>query len=105
VGQKTNPNILRLGKVTEWKSKYIEKKTTESSVKLFRDLEIRKFTSQLFLTNGLKIQNFKVYYSEGSLNIYVSYYNSAKPLQIDSKLKPQPKKVISKPFRKKNCKH
>ena len=71
MGQKTNPNILRLGKTNEWKSKYIEKKTTESSTILFRDLEIRKFISQLFAKNGLKVQNCKIYYSESSLHIYI----------------------------------
>ena len=48
MGQKTNPNILRLGRIKEWKSKYIEKKTIESSTVVFRDLEIKKF---IFIKN------------------------------------------------------
>ena len=67
MGQKTNPNILRLGKIKEWKSKYIEKKTTESSNIIFKDLEIRKFISQLFAKNELQVQNCKIAYSENSL--------------------------------------
>lgn len=101
MGQKTNPNILRLGKVKEWKSKYIEKKTTESSIIIFRDLEIQKFISKLFAKNGLKIQNCKLYYSENSLYIYISYYNSTKPLLLNNKIKIQPTRVISKLFKKK----
>lgn len=78
MGQKTNPNILRLGKIKEWKSKYIEKKTTESSTIIFKDLEIRKFISQLFAKNGLHVQECKTAYSESSLNIYINFYNSTK---------------------------
>ena len=47
MGQKINPNILRIGKIKEWKSKYVEKKSTEFSTVLFRDLEIKKFIFQL----------------------------------------------------------
>ena len=101
MGQKTNPNILRLGKINEWKSKYIEKKTTESSTIIFRDLEIRKFVSQLFTKHGLKIENCKIYYSESSLHIYISYYNSIKPLLVHDKIKIRSTKAKSKLFQKK----
>ena len=43
MGQKTNPNILRLGKTKDWKSKYLEKKPTELSTYIFKDIEIQKF--------------------------------------------------------------
>ena len=78
MGQKTNPNILRIGKIKEWKSKYIEKKTTESSTIILRDLEIKKFIYQLFAKNNLKVQNCRVYYSESSLHVYISYYSNIK---------------------------
>lgn len=101
MGQKTNPNILRLGKLKEWKSKYIEKKTTESSVIIFRDLEIRKFISQLFAKHKLIVQNCKTYYSEDSLHIYISYYNTAKSELLANRVRMQPTKCISKLFKKK----
>ena len=101
MGQKTNPNILRLGKLKEWKSKYIEKKTTESSAMIFRDLEIRKFVFQLFSKNDVKVQNCKTYYSEDSLHIYVSYYNKTEPMLLIDKVIMQPTKLISKGFKKK----
>nr|AVR57683.1 ribosomal protein S3 [Halamphora calidilacuna] len=75
MGQKTNPNILRLGKVKEWKSKYIEKKSTESCAIIFQDLEIKKFIFHLFAKNEFKVQNCRIYYSESSMHIYISYYN------------------------------
>jgi ribosomal protein S3 len=87
MGQKTNPNILRIGKIKDWKSKYIEKKKTDSSILIFRDLEIKKFISQLFEKNGLKIQNCRIYYSESSVHIYISYYNGIKPLLYNEKIR------------------
>lgn len=98
MAQKTNPNILRLGKLKEWGSKYIEKKNTESSVVIFRDLEIKKFISQLFTQNKLIIQTCKIYYSENSLYIYISYYNATKSVRLTDKIKMQPKEDKSKLF-------
>ena len=101
MGQKTNQNILRLGKVKEWKSKYIEKKTTESSTIIFQTLEIKKFISHLFARYDLKIQNCRIYYSESSLQIYISYYNSLKSLTLSDKIKTQRTHSFTKPFKKK----
>lgn len=98
MSQKTNPNILRLGKIKEWKSKYIEKKSTESSTLVFRDLEMKKFISQLFVKNELKIQNCRIYYSESSLHIYISYYSFFNSLVIDKKTKPKYINLHSKSF-------
>ena len=85
MGQKTNQNILRLGKIKEWKSKYIEKKATESSVLVFQDLEIQRFVKQLFENYDLKVETCRVYYSASSLHIYISYYSLAKPLLQEKK--------------------
>lgn len=101
MGQKTNQNILRLGKVKEWKSRYIEKKTTESSALIFQTLEIKKFISHLFTKYDLKIQNCRIYYSEGSLHIYISYYNMLRPLALGKMVKLQQSNLFTKPFRKK----
>jgi ribosomal protein S3 len=57
MGQKTNPNILRLGRTKEWKSKYIEKKSNESSTLLIRELEIRQFIYQFFTKHKFQINN------------------------------------------------
>lgn len=101
MGQKTNPNILRIGKIKEWKSRYIEKKTTDSSIVIFRDLEIQKFISQLFAKNELKVQNCRIYYSESSLHIYISYYSAIKPTLPNEKTKLRYAQNHSHKFRKK----
>jgi ribosomal protein S3 len=96
MGQKTNPTILRIGNLNEWKSKYIKKKPTESPTMIFRDLEIRKFIYQLFSKNGLSIQNFKMYYSESALHVYISYYNAIKLTGLNEKAKTRYSNVESK---------
>ncbi len=102
MGQKTNPNILRIGKIKEWKSKYIEKKNTDSSTVIFRDLEIKKFVYKLFARNELKVQNCRIYYSESSLHIYISYYNTIKPSLSNEKAKLRYTQNKSSQFQKKN---
>ena len=101
MGQKTNPNILRMGKIKEWKSKYIEKKSTESSTIIFRDLEIKKFVFQLFAKNKLQIENCRIYYSESSLHVYISYYNSFNSIVVNKTIRPKYVKKYSEPFNNK----
>jgi len=43
MGQKINPNILRINKTLNWNSKYIEKKSTEFYLYSSKDLEVKKF--------------------------------------------------------------
>jgi ligand-binding SRPBCC domain-containing protein len=101
MGQTTNPNIFRLGKKKEWKSKYIEKKTGESSAIIFQDSEIQKFIYQLFWRHQLKVHAFRTYYSEKTLHFYISYYNLAKPQVLERNSTLQHKIFFSKSFRKK----
>ena len=103
MGQKTNPNIFRLGKIKEWKSKYIEKNMPESSVMIFRDLEIKKFIFLFFAKHNLRIQNCQVHYSESSLHLAVSYYSAFNSLPTESrKIKAQYERSHSTVFQNKN---
>jgi ribosomal protein S3 len=75
MGQKTNPNIFRLGKTKNWTSQYFEKKTNEIALYSFKNLEIKKFIYKFFKDNELLLHNCKVYYlNENSLYIFFSYY-------------------------------
>lgn len=75
MGQKTNPNIFRLGKTQNWTSKYFEKKSTEKALYNFNALEIKKFVNKFFKNNGLTVHICKInYIGENSLYIFVSYY-------------------------------
>ena len=82
MGQKTNPNILRLGKTTNWKYQYFEKKLMESSIYTFRNLEIENFIIQFFKMNGSTVQNTKLYYFNNTLHIFISYFLTLKITSI-----------------------
>lgn len=75
MGQKTNPNIFRLGKTKTWNLQYFEKKSTEMSIYAFKTLEIKKFIYKFFSDKGLKVHNCEIKYSnENSLHICILYY-------------------------------
>ena len=87
MGQIVNPNIFRLGKTKNWVSKYFAKKTSETSIYAFKDLEIKKFTEKFFKDNGLTVNNCKINYSDdGSLHLFVSYYLTLKSLSLINNL-------------------
>jgi len=106
MGQKTNPNILRLGKTKDWKSKYLEKKPTELSTYIFKDIEIQKFIFKFFENNGFNVKTCKLYHSETSLHIYIAYHNliSLNSLNEKTSLKTKTKfkTAKSKEFKSKN---
>lgn len=76
MGQKTNPNILRLGITKNYNYKYLEKKSSELARYDFNNLEIKKFVCQFFKTNKLNVDECKInYFQDGVLQIFVSYYS------------------------------
>lgn len=99
MGQKTNPNILRLGQTKEWKSKYIEKKSNELFGYTFNDLEIQKFIYKFFEENGLSVDNCKISQSENFLHIFVSYFILPRTKQYINQTNSQQKVKIA--FKKK----
>lgn len=78
MGQKTNPNILRLGVSKQWNIKNIEKKPQEMGIYSFRSIEIKQFVEKFFRDNGLILSKCKVHYSDsGLLHILLFYYASS----------------------------
>jgi ribosomal protein S3 len=73
MGQKTNPNILRINKTLNWNSKYNEKKSTEFYLYSSKDLEVKKFIKTFFFKNGLDVHTCKLNYFNNNLNIFISY--------------------------------
>ena len=82
MGQKTNPNIFRLGKIIDWKYKYFEKKSNELSIYTFKNLEIKEFITRFFNVNGLIIHDIKLYYFNDVLHVYISYFLTLKAIFI-----------------------
>jgi ribosomal protein S3 len=75
MGQKTNSTILNLSlKNAEWKSKYIEKNTEESSVLLYKNIEIRNYLNRIFKVHGLSIQNCKIEYSLTTAQFFITFF-------------------------------
>lgn len=75
MGQKTNPNILRLGVTKNWKYKYLEKKSSELPLYDFNNIEIQKFVLKIFRDHNFYVNECKINYSENNtLQIFISYY-------------------------------
>ena len=75
MGQKTHPNILRLGFTKNYKHRYIEKKSSEIPKYSFNSLEIEKFIYRFFKARKLYVTNCKISYAQDErLNIFISYY-------------------------------
>lgn len=73
MGQKTNPIIFQLTKTHDWKSKYIEKKTSDFSVHSKQDLEIQNFIMKFFNDEEMVVNHCKFYYLNRSIHIFISY--------------------------------
>ena len=56
MGQKTNPNILRLGVTKKWKTEFFEKSQKELPLYVFKDLEIQDYIERFFEINNILIQ-------------------------------------------------
>ena len=95
MGQKTNPNILRLGVIKNWDSKYIEKKSSEIAFFDFKSLEIKKFLEKLFKDNKMILHCCKLSYSENNLlQIFISYYAMPEYFIKKNPLKPVKNKKL-----------
>ena len=102
MGQKTNQNILRLGKTREWSVKYIEKKNNELSEYRFKNLELQKFIYKFFEEHQLSVKCCKISQSVDFLHIFVSYFTLNKiklllnQIHSEQKIKTSLKKNYSK---------
>ena len=73
MGQKTNPNILRLGVSNKWKTEFFEKKTKEFSYFTFLDLEIKSYIEKFLNNHGLILHDYRIHYNNSVINIFISY--------------------------------
>lgn len=73
MGQKTNPNIFRLGVNKTWKTEFFEKKSHELPVYTFKNLEIKSYLERFLESQGLFLYDYKQHFSNSTLNLYVSY--------------------------------
>ena len=73
MGQKINPNILRLGVNQNWKTEFFEKKTKEFAHFTFIDLEIKSYLERFLDMYGLVLHDYKIHHTNSVINIFISY--------------------------------
>ena len=79
MGQKTDARIFRQGvNRRNWEFKYIEKNKEDSSLFLYKTLEIQKYLNRFFGLYKIKIHNCKIFFSNSSLQIFISFYVTAR---------------------------
>lgn len=78
MGQKTNPNILRLGVTKNWKTEFFEKKKKELPLYIFKDLEIHEYIERFLEIKGVLVHDYRQYYNDNTLNLYISYFVTSK---------------------------
>lgn len=96
MAQKINPNIFRLGKKIEWKSKCFENTKEEFSLYSYQSLEIKKFLRKFLTMNGLIFHDFKLQYFGNIIYVFVSYYTLSKTFFLIDKINTQQKFKLKK---------
>lgn len=74
MGQKTNPNIFRLGVNKSWKTEFFEKKNHELPLYNFKDLEIKSYIERFLDIHKILVHDYKQHYDNSTLYIYISYF-------------------------------
>ena len=86
MGQKTDARIFRQGIAKKnWELRHNEKNYEESSLYLYKTLEIQKYLNRFFGLYKMKIHNCKIFYSENSLRVFISFYVTTKTISIINK--------------------
>lgn len=78
MGQKINPNIIRLGVFKNWNSKFFELNKEEHTTLNYQNMQIIDFLKKFFKNYKIEIHDIKLGYSNKNLYIYVSYYYTKK---------------------------
>lgn len=83
MGQKTDARIFRQGVYRKnWEFRHVAKNDEESSLFLYKTLEVQRYLNRFFGLYKIKIHNCKIFYSHGFLLIFVSFYLTAKTLYV-----------------------
>jgi ribosomal protein S3 len=79
MGQKVNPIIFRLNSSTE-KLRFLGNNTEESSFYLYQNIEVKKYLSRIFESNGIIMHNCIIKRSALKLHIFINFYVTSKIL-------------------------
>lgn len=106
MGQKTNSNIFRLntGFNREWKSKYKIITSEESSLFVYNDLQYRIYIKQFLNKYGLIFHDYKAYFNNNTIYIYISYFVTKSSLFYINTIRSNQKISLKKSLGNKNWK-
>ena len=101
MGQKSNPYSLKSNhKNSKWSSAYIEKTSSEISLLISQDLNIRNYLNRFFFIHGLILCECYINRTPKNINIFLTYFST----EVSSKLfkiRKKKKKIKKKKKRKK----
>lgn len=86
MGQKSNPNILRIGINKNWNDKQFEKKPNEIRLLTFKNLEIKQFIQKFFKSKGLILKECSINNYHELIHIIVFFYVTPKSVYIINKI-------------------
>ena len=82
MGQKVNSTIFNLGLInSEYNSKYLAKNKNESTLFLYKDLEVKNYIDRIFELYGFIAQTIKIDYSTTKIKIFVKFYRQQKKIK------------------------
>lgn len=83
MAQKTDARIFRQGISNKsWNFKNNQKNSEDSSFYLYKTLEIQKYLNRFFKLYKIRIHNCKIFYTNNSLQVFISFYTSPKTINI-----------------------
>lgn len=86
MAQKTDARIFRQGILNKsWNFKNNQKNIEDSSFYLYKTLEIQKYLNRFFKLYKIKIHNCKIFYTNNSLQVFISFYVSPNTVNIFKK--------------------
>ena len=75
MGQKVNSTVFRSNlKNYDWHFKYSNQNLEESTIFLYKNIEIQNYVTQLFKTHNIIVKNFKIEHTNHTVNILIYFY-------------------------------
>lgn len=74
MGQKVNPNILRLGINKPWKTQFFEKTSKELPNYIFKDLEIKAYLERFLELHGILLHDYRQQFNNANVTCHISYF-------------------------------
>ena len=84
MGQKANPISLQLGTKKSWTIEFSEKKPRDVGLITEQSMQILKFIKRYLECQTISLQNFKLYYTENTITIFLSIFSFASKNKLNT---------------------